>query len=75
MKHNCNFNKTALLSDFRRILWRINQYKKDAKRAKHKSCLKLLETCEKDLQKHCNTISEEISKLAKKGEFEFCKKC
>ncbi len=50
--HNCNFNKTALLVDFRRIIWRLDQYRKDAKSAGHPLCEKMLNDIEVDLKKH-----------------------
>ncbi|MBI4141826.1 hypothetical protein HY484_02805 [Candidatus Woesearchaeota archaeon] len=73
--HNCNFNKTALLVDFRRILWRLEQYKKDAASAQHPLCHKLLEECEHDLKKYSKKLEEAICGLAKEGKFNFCEKC
>ena len=73
--HNCNFNKTALLVDFRRMIWRMEQYKKDAKSANHPLCEKLLNECEGDLKKYSKKLEDAISGLAKEGKFNFCDKC
>lgn len=73
--HNCNFNKTALLTDIRRILWRLDVYKKDAKSASHPLCGKMLEEMGADLEKHSKKLEAAISGLAKEGKFTFCEKC
>ena len=73
--HNCNFNKTSLLANFRRVLWRIEQYKKDAKATGHPLCEKLLNECEADLKKHSKKVEDAISGLAKENKFTFCEKC
>jgi len=73
--HNCNFNKTALLVDFRRIIWRLDQYRKDAKAAGHPLCEKLLNEIEVDLKKHSKKLEDAIVGLSKEGKFGFCDKC
>jgi len=73
--HNCNFNKVALLADIRRILWRLDTYGKDANKAGHAECKKLLSVLERDLEKHSKELERAIVGLAKKGKFGFCKKC
>ncbi len=73
--HNCNFNKAALLVEFRRILWRLNAYKKDAKTANHPLCGKVLDEIEVDLKKYSKKIEDAISGLAKEAKFTFCEKC
>ncbi len=73
--HNCNFNKAALLTDIRRIIWRLDTYRKDAKAANHPLCSKLLDELEADLKKYSKKFEEAISGLAKEGKFSFCDKC
>ncbi len=73
--HNCNFNKTALLVDMRRIIWRLDQYRKDAKAANHPLCGKLLDELEHDLKKYSKKFEEAIVGLSKEGKFGFCEKC
>ncbi len=73
--HNCNFNKTALLTDIRRILWRLDLYKKDAKTANHPLCGQLLNELDADLEKYSKKLEDAISGLAKEGKFTFCEKC
>ena len=73
--HNCNFNKTALLVEFRRLIWKMEQYKKDAKAANHPLCEKVLNECEADLKKYSKKFEDAITGLAKEGKFNFCDKC
>ncbi|HLF54140.1 MAG TPA: hypothetical protein VI612_00275 [Candidatus Nanoarchaeia archaeon] len=73
--HNCNFNKTALLVNFRRTIWRLETYRKDAKSANHPLCGKLLDEIEKDLKKYSRKLEEAITGLAKENKFTFCDKC
>lgn len=73
--HNCNFNKTALLVEFRRLIWKMELYKKDAKAANHPLCEKVLSECEADLKKYSKKFEDAISGLAKEGKFNFCDKC
>jgi hypothetical protein len=73
--HNCNFNKTALLVDMRRIIWRLDQYRKDAKAANHPLCGKLLDELEHDLKKYSKKFEDAIVGLSKEGKFGFCEKC
>jgi len=73
--HNCNFNKTALLTDIRRILWRLDTYRKDAEKAGHPLCKELLNDMDKDLKKYSKKLEDAISGLAKEGKFTFCEKC
>jgi len=73
--HNCNFNKTALLTDIRRILWRLDTYRKDAEKAGHPLCKELLNDMDKDLKKYSKKLEDAITGLAKEGKFTFCEKC
>lgn len=73
--HNCNYNKTAMLTELRRLIWRMDQYKKDAQTAKHPLCNKMIEECEADLKKHSKKIEDAISGLARENKFTFCDKC
>jgi hypothetical protein len=73
--HNCNYNKTALLTDTRRLMWRLRTYKKDAKAANHPLCHKLIEEFEHDLKKYSKKLEDAISGLAKENKFTFCEKC
>ncbi len=73
--HNCNFNKTALLVNLRRIIWRLETYKKDAKAANHPLCGKLLDDMEADLKKYSKKLEDAIVGLSKEGKFGFCDKC
>lgn len=75
MEHNCNFNKTALLTDIRRIVWRLEAYRKDAKAANHPLCGKLLDEMDHDLKKYSKKLEDAICGLAKEGKFTFCEKC
>ncbi len=75
MVHNCNFNKTSMLVELRRALWRIDQYKKDADEAGHSSCKGLMDDLGKDLQKHSKKLEDAITGLAKEDKFSFCDKC
>ena len=58
--HNCNFNKTALLVEFRRLIWKMELYKKDAKAANHPLCEKVLSECEADLKKYSKKFEDAI---------------
>jgi len=73
--HNCNFNKTALLTDIRRILWRLDTYRKDAEKAGHPLCKELLNDMDNDLKKYSKKLEDAITGLAKEGKFTFCEKC
>ena len=73
--HNCNFNKAALLVNFRRTLWRLGAYKKDAKAANHPLCGKVLDEIENDLKKYSKKLEAAITGLSKEGKFTFCEKC
>lgn len=73
--HNCNFNKTALLVNLRRTIWRLETYKKDAKTANHPLCGKLLDDLEVDLKKYSKKLEDAIVGLSKEGKFGFCEKC
>ena len=73
--HNCNFNKTSLLVEFRRALWRLEEYKKDADKAGHPLCRDLLNDIEGDLKKHTVKLKEAIVGLAKEDKFTFCDDC
>jgi len=73
--HNCNFNKTALLVDMRRIIWRLDTYRKDAKTASHPLCGKLMDEIEHDLKKYSKKLEDAIVGLSKEGKFGFCEKC
>ncbi|MBW2969590.1 hypothetical protein KY309_02515 [Candidatus Woesearchaeota archaeon] len=75
MVHNCNFNKVALLTDMRRIIWRLDTYRKDADKAGHPLCKELLTEMEKDLKKYSKKLEEAIVGLAKEDKFGFCDKC
>ncbi len=73
--HNCNFNKTSLLVEMRRALWRIEQYKKDAEKAGHPLCKDLLSEIEGDLKRHSQKLEQAIVGLAKEDKFTFCDNC
>lgn len=75
MEHNCNFNKVALLTDVRRLMWRLDTYRKDADKAGHTLCKEVLNELEADLQKYSKKLEEAIAGLAKEGKFTFCGKC
>lgn len=71
MEHNCNFNKCALLTDIRRILWRMDQYKEDAEKADHPLCRELLSEMEQDLKRYSKKLEQAITGLAKEDKFVF----
>ncbi len=73
--HNCNYNKIVLLARFRGMLWRLEQYKKDAKAANHPLCNKVLDEIEADLKKHSKKLEDAIAGLARENKFTFCEKC
>lgn len=73
--HNCNFNKTALLTEMRRIIWRLDTYRKDADKAGHPLCRKTMEELEHDLKKYSKKFEDAIVGLAKEGKYTFCDKC
>ena len=73
--HNCNYNKTHLLVKLKGMAWRLEQYRKDAKKAKHKECEKFYDELEQDLLKHAKALEKKIVKLSKEGKFGFCDKC
>lgn len=73
--HNCNYNKTHLLVRLRAIAWRLEQYRKDARVAKHNECEQLYHGLENDLLKHGKKFEKAIVKLVKEGKYEFCNKC
>ena len=75
MPHNCNFDKTNLLVQIKSIMWRLDQYKKDAKKAGHTECEKLYEELHEDLHKYAKKLEAAIVGLAKEGKYEFCKAC
>lgn len=75
MVHNCNFNKTSLLTEMRRTIWRLETYKKDADKAGHPLCKEALNELERDLKKHSKKLEDAIVGLAKEGKFGFCDKC
>ena len=75
MEHNCNFNKAALLTDMRRIMWRIETYRKDADKANHPLCKELLDHLEADLKKYSKKFEDAIVGLAKEDKFTFCESC
>ena len=67
---NCNYNKTRLLADMKSVLWRIRHYyKKDATKAKHASCGKILKHMERELTKFTGQLESSVTQLAKKGKF------
>jgi len=75
MVHNCNFNKTALLVNLRRMIWRLETYKKDADTADHPLCKEVLNELEADLKKHSVKLQKAIVGLAKEDKFGFCDDC
>ena len=73
--HNCNYDKVKLLASLRAIMWRLEQYRKDAKEASHPLCGQLYDELEADLDKYAQKLEAAITGLAKEGKFTFCKKC
>jgi len=70
LKENCNFNKLNLLSIVSSMLWRIEQYKKDAQDAGHPLCDDMLDELEGDLQKHKAKLLKAVCGLAKEGKLD-----
>ena len=75
MEHNCNYDKTHLLMRLQAVLWRMNTYCADAKKAGHPLCEKMYRELEHDLRKHSKKLESAISGLAKEGKYNFCEKC
>jgi len=75
MEHNCNYNKASMMVEFRRLLWRLDQYMKDAEKANHPLCKDVLAECKADLVKHTKKLEEAIVGLAKEDKFNFCENC
>ena len=73
--HNCNYNKLSLLVHLRSMIWRMEQYRKDAKEAGHPLCEAAYNDLEKDLQKHAGKLQKAIVGLAKEDKLTFCEKC
>jgi len=73
--HNCNFNKAALLVDVRRMLWKLETYREDAKKADHPLCVEVIDELEADLRKASKKFEDAIAGLAKEGKFTFCDTC
>ena len=75
MVHNCNYDKTALLVEIRRIIWKLEEYRKDADNANHPLCKALYKDLENDLKKYSQKLEAAICGLAKENKFGFCDKC
>ncbi|HDQ22604.1 MAG TPA: hypothetical protein ENN28_01370 [Candidatus Uhrbacteria bacterium] len=58
---NENYNLIKMLHNTLDDLWRLEKYYiRDAKKAKCKSCQKILENMRKDIKKHVNSLTAEL---------------
>ena len=64
---DCCYNKNKQLAKTLQLLWNIQGYKKDAKKAKHKNCMEMWEAIEKNARKNANILKYGIEKHVKKG--------
>lgn len=55
---DCCYNITKQLAKKAEFLWHSNQYLKDAKKAKHKKCVKVLEKVIADEKKHVKMLKD-----------------
>jgi len=64
---DCGYNYTKVLSKKGALVYRLEQYIKDAKKMKSPMCVKMWQQIKKDELKHMDMLKQAIAELAKKG--------
>tara|TARA_Y100000296_G_scaffold56517_1_gene64845 strand:+ start:232 stop:456 length:225 start_codon:yes stop_codon:yes gene_type:complete len=64
---DCNYNVMKQLVKLNQVLWNIDKYIKDAKKSKHKECVKAFTTLRKDCIKNATNLKKLVVMKAKKG--------
>jgi len=65
--NNCNYNCTQQLSKKLALLWRIDQYTKDAKDCGHPACADMWRKIKADEEKHVEMLRQAVEGLSKEG--------
>ncbi len=63
---DCTYNCTKQLAQKLDLLWRLDDYIKEAKKMKHSECVKIFERIKKDTKKHAELLRDVLTKKAKK---------
>jgi pyruvate-formate lyase-activating enzyme len=66
---DCSYNIMKQLVKTNELLWNIDGYIKDAKKAKHKKCQQVMEQIKKDNMKNARALNDLIKELARKNKF------
>jgi hypothetical protein len=62
--NDCSYNIMKQLVKTNELLWNVDGYIKDAKKAKHKKCQGVLEQIKKDNTKNAKALKELIEEMA-----------
>ena len=68
--NNCNYNCVQGLSRKSALLWRIDQYIKDAEECGHPACAEVWKNIREDEEKHIDMLKQAIEGLAKEGKLD-----
>ena len=64
---NCGYNTSQALARKGAMIWKIDQFIKDAKKEKVTACVKMWQEIKKDEQKHVQMLKQSIAALCKAG--------
>ncbi len=64
---DCDYNLMKQLTKLNQLLWNIDGYISDAKKAKHKECQKVLERLRDDTQKNAERLKQILIKKCCEG--------
>jgi len=64
---DCGYNYAKVLSKKAALVWRVDQYIKDSKKAKSTACVKMWQQIRKDEVKHIEMLKKSLAAFAKKG--------
>lgn len=66
---NCNYNCTQQLSRKLALLWKIDQYIKDAEECEHPACADVWKQIKEDEKRHVEMLRQAIEGLSREGKF------
>lgn len=66
---NCDYDKVAMLHEITKLIWKLDQYEKDARKDTHPLCAEVVKEMRHDLEKHAHKLKLAIVGLSKEGKF------
>jgi len=67
---DCNYNVLKQFVKLNQLLWNVDDYIKDAKKAGHKDCQKTLEQLKNDSAKNASRLKKLVLEKARKGKLD-----